>query len=648
MEELVVAESAPPARRAGFWSDALFALALVAALFLAYRPAWRGALLWDDDRHLPAPARQSLSGLRQIWFELRATPQYYPVVYSVFWLEHRIWGDDTLGYHLTSLALHAASALIVLRIVRQLAIPGAYLAAAVFALHPVQVESAAWISELKNTLSGVFYLGALSSCLAFDRRRSPTTYCAALALFVMAILSKTAVATLPAAVLVILWWRRGRLCWRRDALPLAPFFALALAGGVLSAWMERSVVGAQGAEFGWTWLEAALIAGRAVWFYVGKLCWPSQLTFIYPRWEVSQSVWRQYLFPLAAAGVLAVFWKLRRRSRAPLAAALFFGGTLFPALGFLNVYPFRYSFVADHFQYLACLGVIVPASAGAAWLLNCTRRPWIRMAGSALCVGGLAILATLTWQQSRMYADAETLYRDTIARNPDCWLAFLNLSKTLAAEGRAEEALQMCEMAVRLNPDSPEARNDLSGQLSGAGRIAEALAHADAALRSMPTFAGARYNRAIALAKAGRIAEALEDYRRALRLDPRLTEAYSNLGVLLLDQNRADEATDQFRQALRINPAFVEARNNLGNALLRLGRVEESIAEYRQALRLRPELAATRFNLSLALARVGRAEESLAEGERALQSAEAAHNRALAEAIERRLREFRHARPAPR
>ena len=292
------------------------------------------------------------------------------MVHSVFWVEHKLWGDATLGYHLVNILLHAFSALLLLKILRQLEISGAWLAAAIFALHPVQVESVAWISELKNTLSGVFYLGSALIYLNFDQTRRLKFYVAALVLFGLGLLSKTVIATLPAALLVVFWWQRGKLSWKQDVRPLLPFFLAGVVMGLFTAWVERKFIGAEGKVFDLTLLERMLIAGRVVWFYLGKLFWPAGLVFIYPRWEVSGTVWWQYLFPAATLLLLAGLWAWRRRNRGPLAALLFFVGTLFPALGFLNVYPFRYSFVADHYQYLAGLGVITVVSAGAAQLLG--------------------------------------------------------------------------------------------------------------------------------------------------------------------------------------------------------------------------------------------------------------------------------------
>ena len=288
------------------------ALALAAAVFLAYQPAWQGGFIWDDDAHV-RPELQSWNGLCRIWCDLKATQQYYPLLHSAFWLEHRLWGDATLGYHLVNIALHVVAALLVAVILRRLKVPGAYLAAAIFALHPVHVESVAWITELKNTLSAVFYLSAALVYLRFDHSREKASYFLAFGLFVLGLLSKTVTATLPAALLVVFWWQRGRLSWRRDVLPLLPFFALGAAAGVFTALVERKLGGAEGAAFDFTIVERCLIAGRAIWFYLGKLFWPADLIFIYPRWHVSQAVWWQYLFPLAALLLLAGLWAIRRR-----------------------------------------------------------------------------------------------------------------------------------------------------------------------------------------------------------------------------------------------------------------------------------------------------------------------------------------------
>ena len=209
----------------------------------------------------------------------------------------------------------------------------------------------------------------------------------------VALLGKTATVMLPAVLPVIFWWQRGRLSWKRDLLPLAPFFLVGVMAGMMTVWVERNE-GAVGSEFNLGLVERCLLAGRLFWFYLGKLFWPVDLVFIYPRWQSTRAVWWQYLFPAAALLLFAVAWRLRRRWRGPLAGLLFFAATLFPVLGFFNVYFFRFSFMADHFQYLASLGIIALFSAGVALLLK-SAAGWGRVMGQLGCLALLAVLAVL-------------------------------------------------------------------------------------------------------------------------------------------------------------------------------------------------------------------------------------------------------------
>jgi protein O-mannosyl-transferase len=616
--------SAPPqavalsARSAFGPKDWLFALALVLAVFLVYQPAWHGGMIWDDDAHLTCPALRSVHGLWRIWFELGASSQYYPLLHSAFWIEHRLWGDSMLGYHLMNLALHATAALLVALILRRLAVPGAYLAAAIFALHPVCVESVAWITEQKNTLSAVFYLGAMLSYLHFDQTRLRRHYCLALGLFVAGLLSKTVIATLPGALLVIFWWQRGRLSWKRDVLPLIPFFVLGVAAGLLTAWVERKLVGAEGTEFELTWLARGLLAGRVIWFYVGKLLWPVNLLFMYPRPKIDPTVWWQYLFPAALLLALALLWALRRRWRGPLAGTLFFIGTLFPVLGFLNVYPFRYSFVADHFQYLASLGIITLVSAGIALLLahwNLWRRP----GGYMACMALLSVLASLTWRQSRMYADIETLYRTTVDANPDCWMAQNNLASTLAKSGRSDEALAHWRKALAIRTDLIEPHNNLGKALASRGQFTEAIAHYRKAIEINPDCSSAHCNLGVALASLGRFDEALKHYRRAIQLAPDNIDARNNAGAILLRQGNRDEAIAQFEAVLQIKPNDEVAHFNLGVILSDSGQDAAALTHYRQAVEIKPDYREARCNLGLLLERSGQPDEAMAQFQKALE-----------------------------
>ncbi|HVW22220.1 MAG TPA: tetratricopeptide repeat protein [Opitutaceae bacterium] len=515
----------PAGRGRGAWAPLL----LLAAVLAAYWPCRHGGFVWDDDAHVTRPELASLAGLGQIWARLGATQQYYPAVHSAFWLEHRLWGDATLGYHLLNVLLHAAAACLFAALLRKLAVPGAWLAAFLFALHPVAVESVAWISEQKNTLSTVFYLLAALSYLRFDARRTGGPYLLGLLLFLLALLAKSVTATLPAALLLALWWKRGRLEWRRDVLPLAPWLALGIAAGGFTAWVERRFVGAEGPDYALTLLQRAALSGRIVWFYLGKLVWPARLAFIYPHWEVDAG---RPLAWLPLAGVLAATACLLRR-RSLLAPWLFFLGSLAPALGFFDVYPFRYSYVADHFQYLPSLGIFALAGAGLAG--------WGRRLPRAAALPGaaalLALLAALSFRQSRMYRDAETLYRETIARNPACWLAYSNLGTLYLEQGRAADAERCLERALAIKPD-----------------------------------ADAHYNLANVLLAEGRLEEALPHYREALRLKPAYPEACDNLGTALARLGRLEEAAAEYREALRLKPDYPRARSNLRVVLRALGR----------------------------------------------------------------------------
>jgi protein O-mannosyl-transferase len=597
-----------PARPFGRW-DWLFVAALLSAVIVVYRPAWQGGAVWDDDQHLTRPDLRSWQGLGRIWFDLKAAQQYYPLLHSAFWIEHKLWGDVTLGYHLVNILLHATAALLAALILRRLKIPGAYLAAAIFALHPIQVESVAWITEQKNTLSAVFYLGAMLTYLRFDQTRKTPLYFGALGLFVPGLLTKTVTATLPAALLVIFWWQRGRLSWRRDVLPLLPFFAIGAAAGTFTAWVERKLIGAEGAAFDLTLVERCLIAGRAIWFYLGKLLWPGKLLFIYPRWQISQTVWWQYLFPLAAVLLLIALWALRRQWRGPLAGLLYFVGTLFPVLGFFNVFPFIYSFVADHFQYLAGLGIITLVSAAAALLLN-RRGLWNRPAGYAVGVIVLAILASLTWRQSRMYADAETLYRTTIAENSGCWMAHNNLGLVLAGQGRTDEAIASYRNALEVKPDHAYACNNLGIALSRSGRGDEAIDQFQRALTINPNLVTPHENLGVALCGQGRFAEAIDHFRKAAEIQPDYVRVRVCLARALVQSGRTDEAIVECRKTLALDPNVLEVYGNLARMLADRGQFDEAIGLLGKALEIAPDQPDARYNLGFLLYQQGRLPEA--------------------------------------
>ncbi|HMD59979.1 MAG TPA: tetratricopeptide repeat protein, partial [Opitutaceae bacterium] len=566
---------------------------------------------------------RSVPGLWRIWSDVRATQQYYPLLHSAFWVEHRLWGDSTLGYHLANVLLHAASACLLVLLLRRLKVPGAELAGLVFAVHPVCVESVAWISEQKNTLSLVFYLLAALAYLRFDGERgqedAPRAYILASLLFVLALLTKTVTATLPAALLVVFWWQRGRIA-RRDVLPLVPWFAVAAASGLFTAWVERKIGGAEGGAFDLTLLERCLLAGRVIWFYLGKLLWPFDLVFVYPRWDVKSAApgWAGYL--AVAVTVTAALWLLRRRSRGPLAAWLFYVGSLFPALGFVNVYPFLFSYVADHFQYLASIGIIAGFSAGAALLLE-RAAPAARGAGWGIAALLVATLVIMSNAQSATYADQRTLYVTTIERNPRCWMAHNNLGVWYKGRGEAAKAATEYREALRLRRDYPQAHNNLGVWLEDRGELDQAVLHFREAVRLKKDFAAAENNLGSALGKLpGRLDEAIGHFREALRIQPDFAAAHANLGTALMNTpGRLDEAIAHFEAAARLTPDDAQAHTNLGSALSNVpDRMDDAIAQYGEAIRLKPDLAEAHNNLGLALDAQGRTAEAVREYEEAL------------------------------
>jgi len=569
--------------------DLVWGAALVVASLLAYRPSWNGLPVWDDDINLMRAELQPPTGLARIWTQLGATQQYYPLVYSVFWLEHRLWGASTLGYHLLSVLLHALFALLIVRILRVLALPreAAWLAGGIFALHPVMVESVAWITELKNTLSGVFFGGATLAYLAFDSKRDKRPYFVALLLFLLGLLTKSAIATLPAVLLVLVWWKRGTIGWKKDAQPLLPFLGVGAMSGLFTAWIERRFVGASGSDFSFSFIERCLVAGRAVWFYLSKLLFPLDLILIYPRWRIDATASWQFLFPGALLFTFFLFWKLRHRSRAPLAVLLYFVLMLFPALGFFNVYYFRYSFVADHFQYLACIGPFAVAAVGIVRLTEYVPQEEPRRTLQALVSSILlSVLFLMSWKQSATYLDDKTLFRATVLRNSDCWLAHNNLGRALVNSGHTHEAVAHIQKAVDINPSFGDAHFNLGILLADMGRTDEAVAHYRKAVELIPASADAHNNLGVLLEQMGDKDQAMFHYRKALDANPNHSGAHNNLGILLARSGQTDEAMFHYRKALEIDPNALDPLQNLAFSLVQKGQKTDAISMFRRAFRL--------------------------------------------------------------
>ena len=585
---------------------------------IAYLGAVSGEFLWDDDLHVTAnPTIIGPLGLKEIW--TTAAANYFPLVLTNFWVQHALWGLEPLGYHLVTLGCHALSAVLLWRVLGLLRVRGAWLGAALWALHPVQVESVAWICELKNTQSAVFFLAAIlcwlrwmEGSLGKGRSEIRPTLSYALALFcaLLAILSKPSTVTLPVVLALCTWWLHRRLKWR-DFIPLAPFFALSLLAAGWTIWEQRFHSGAEGAAWAQTWPERFAIAGHVVWFYLGKLIWPADLIFIYPRWHIDGSHLPVYLPLVAMLAVLAVLWWRRDGVLRPVfAAAIFFGALLFPVLGFFSIYFFRYSFVGDHFQYLASMGPLALFAAGitiAADRLSgaiVRLRRWV----PALLIGGMSVL---TWRESLEYLSHESLWRATLARNPGASMAWFNLGDTLVKQGRHDEAIASFRRALELRPDDAPGYNDLACELVVVGRPEEAIPLFERALVLRPGYAQVHNNLGNAFRSLGRIDDALVQYEKAVAEMPGYAEAHNNLACELSAKGRLAEALRHFDESIRLRPDNAVAHSNLGNALRDAGRLPEALASYERALKLTPAAADVLANYALGLVAAGRPADAL-------------------------------------
>lgn len=445
----------------------LLASALLASVFLIYSPALSGDFLWDDAAHVSANSQlTSLEGLKNIWLKPGSVQQYYPMTYTVFWIQRHLWGLDPRGYHLFNIGLHALNALLFAWFLRKLKIPGAWIAGWLFAMHPVCVESVAWISELKNTLSMCF---ALLSALAFLQ----SAWTLSIPLFALALLSKSITAMLPFAYLAILFWmkdKRLRDLWRR----ILPHVALALAIGAFTWHMEQTVIGAATQIPDFTVVQKIFLAAKNTAFYFSKLVYPYPLVFIYPKWQPPTAGILGHLDAITVLLLSIGCFAMRKYGKWPMACLLFYGICLIPALGFTKIYPMRFSFVADHFQYLASLGFFT--AAGMAITKGLTR---LSLRLESLAVRGflgllILDLALLSARQASLYSSAEQLWNHTLEWNPTCALAHHEVGILEAQKAHDRTAVAHLKLAEALDPTFPQTHLALAYLAHRAGQKAEA------------------------------------------------------------------------------------------------------------------------------------------------------------------------------
>ncbi len=611
---------------------------IVIAVVLAYLPVLSSGFVFDDDLMLTANRLiKAPDGLYRFWCTTEPA-DYWPVTNTTLWLEWRLWGMNPTGYHVTNLILHIAATLLMWAILRKLNIPGAFFAALLFAVHPVNVESVAWISQRKNVLAMPFfllsilwYLRQFSLSGSDNAQYSRHTPCAdpahgvsglligpwywlSLLAFVMGILSKGSVVVLPVLLLGILWWLRPLTKW--DLARTAPFFVIAVLLAGVNVWFQTHGRGIEYRSAGF--VERLLGAGGVVWFYLYKAFLPLNLVFIYPQWHIESGNLLWWLPLVAALVVTPVLWWYREGWTRPILFAWgFFCVSLVPVLGFTDVGFMMYSLVSDHYQHIAIIGVIALAAAGwSEW----RERAWgrVRTAAGGAAVAAAGTLMLLTYGQSQIYRNNIILYQATLEKNPECWLAQNNLGNILVNVGRPQEAIKQYEQALRLKPDYAETYNNLGNALAATGRTEEAIKQYEQALRIQPDYNEAYNNLGTTLVDAGRAEEAIKYFEQALRIKPNDAETHYNLGIALVNVGRVEEGIKQYEQALRLKSDYAEAHNNLGIALGNMGRAEEGIKHFEQALHLKPNDAQTHNNLAAALNALGQYPQAIKHLELAL------------------------------
>jgi len=641
--------------RVSFWRrDWFWALLLIAFVFIAYAQVFQAGFIWDDESHLTQnPCVVGPLGLTEVWTTTQAV--YYPLVLTTFWALHKFFELNALPYHLLNIFLHAASAILLWRILRVLRVRGAWLGAALWALHPVMVQSVAWVTELKNTQSCVFYLLSILFFLNWERQEGATSrlprrwiggsrssaFALSLLFFLLATLSKPSVVMLPFVLALCVWWMRGRIRWR-DTLAFAPFVLISVVASAWTIWEQKFHARAVGPDWVQTFPERLIIAGKAVWFYLGKLVWPHPLIFIYPRWKINSSTVVAYLPLLAVIAGLVALWFIQAKwGRALFFAAAYYVISLFPVLGFFSVYFFRYSFVSDHFQYLASMGPLALTGAGIATLLGrfyktqdhfvfnpdtvprsgtaIVSSRWPFVLSAALCGIFLALLGSLTWRQTADYHDLFGLYGATLQKNPDCWMAHYNLGIVLSEQREPDQAIEHYRQAVALRPDYAEAHYNLGRLLVDVGQLDDAVAHYERAAAINPGDAETQNNLGVTLFGMGRADEAIAHYQKALEIRPDYAEASCNLASALIARGDLDGAIARYTACLAAVPDQEEAQYNLASALLRQGRVDEAIIQYQKVLAMHPESADAHANLGSALLARRRIQDAMAEYTKALQ-----------------------------
>ncbi|MGI9228762.1 MAG: tetratricopeptide repeat protein [Gammaproteobacteria bacterium] len=656
------------------------ALALLLMVLVSFWPAFSAGFVWDDNVFIVKEPRVStLTGLADIWLRPLGNAEfhYWPILYTSFWLDYQLWGFNPAGFHATNLLLHGANTVLLWRLLLRMNIPGAWLIAAVFALHPLRAEAVVWVIARKDLLATLFYLLAAGCWLRYRERPETATYLALLAWYVAGMLSKSVAITLPVVLLVWVWWQRGRIVGR-DLAQITPLLLLGLAVGIY----DMNLFNAQAVhDFNYSVAERLIIAGKAVWFYVGKLLWPHPLMFHYPHWDVSPANPLNWLGLLAALTLVAGLWLARHRiGRGPLAGILFFTITILPVLGLVSFGYMKFSFVADRYLYLPGIGLmsVLIAAAVTAWQRLSKHHSPLEGAskqakpslvgGQALVIILLTTYGTLTFQRAYVYENDIVLFRHIIATNPDAPEAWFNLGTVMMAQKQEQEAaIEAFREAIKQDPTIAKVYINLGSVLMKLERNEEAetafrraieLEPKDFTQESMPLRARheatmAHLNLSNVLLDLKRPQDAETSLRNALALEPDDAIAQQSLASLLHQQGRNQEAMTllrkltqtteptitiyllmgevatalgrtelaarYFQQATTLKPEGASALAQQAAVHFKAGYYEKALEYYRRSIAIQPNNAEVHSNMGSALGQLGRMQEAIASFERALQ-----------------------------
>ena len=585
---------------------------------IAYFPSTQNGYIWDDDIHskiAPVFYEQGFfKGLYIIWFDTKTFfqhyPHYYPLIHTTYLIEYHFFGMEPMIYHITNILLHALVSVVLYLLLRRLRLPVAFAAALLFAIHPVHVESVAWISERKNVLSGFFcLLSALLFMRWHDKREegknSLFLYFMSWGAFALALMAKTVVATMPFALILILWWKQHT--FKKSVLRLTPFMTLAILMGVVAIYLEQEKGGAMGKAWDLSFLERSIIAGKAICFYIGKIIFPHKLTFIYPRWQIDASAVWQYMFPILFFASLYALWKIRfTYGRGPLVAILVFSGTLFPALGFLNVFPMQFSFVADHFQYMASIPLIILLTSSCHSVLK-NLDPKLSY---ILLLVVVVFFAPNTWGLQAKYKNKETLWKNTIERNPGAWIAYGNLGAQYYNDKDYEKAYSYLKRSTEINPKHIIALNNLAQvhlnlfkKLHDQKHLIEAIIVAQQAQKQGQlelAYLKEKYNREkLALEhittrrilgdiqkEQGDLEGAIKHYKDVLTLNPSNLEGLNRMAGIHIIKKEYKNALVYIERSLKIKERQHETWSNLGVVYYKLGQIERATAAFKTSIQL--------------------------------------------------------------